>query len=439
VVSDPWQAVGRARGGELSAAAITLPLPSAQTAAGLRPEDLLEAFLRANPALPVIIADHEASLDRGLRLIKLGAFDYVSIDTPLDPVLEEIAAARAPHAPASEPWRALLVGNSLAMRSVTDIIRLIAPRRSTVLVTGETGTGKEMAARAIHAAGNRAARPLVAVNCSALPDNLLEAELFGHVKGAFTGAVSTRTGRFEQANGGTIFLDEVADLPLELQSKLLRVLQEREFQRLGSSETIKVDVRVIAACNVDLEERVAEGRFREDLFYRLNVVPLAMPPLRARPDDIAALARHFAAKICRLEGLAEKRLAAETLARLSGYSWPGNVRQLENTVEMAVALSGDRDTLLPADFPLPQPLPARGLANLAAAVQAPTVTGAGLDFEHVVQSFERDLLQQALARANGNKSAAASLLQMKRTTLTAKLKALDIETGLVHQPLGFTA
>jgi transcriptional regulator with PAS, ATPase and Fis domain len=292
-----------------------------------------------------------------------------------------------------------------------------------VLITGETGTGKEMAARAIHAASNRAHLEMVAVNCSALPENLLEAELFGHVRGAFTGAVGNRAGRFEQANRGTLFLDEVAEMPLELQAKLLRVLQEREFQKLGSSETVKVDVRVIAACNVDLHERIRQGRFRQDLYYRLNVVPIVMPPLRRRTMDIPLLVNHFIDKVCRQEGLTEKQLTRETMERLRRHDWPGNVRQLENAIEMAVALSGDRDTLVPGDFPLPSVAHAKVVPMPVPAQIA--LPEEGLDFERVVTSIERGILLQALRRTEGNKKAAADLLGLKRTTLTAKLKALE--------------
>ena len=321
------------------------------------------------------------------------------------------------------PWKHLLVGESRAMDDVDRIIRLVGPRRCTVLITGETGTGKEMAARAIHMASPRAAQPLVAVNCSALPENLLEAELFGHVKGAFTGAVQQRIGRFEQAHNGTLFLDEIGELPLDLQAKLLRVLQEREFQRLGSSETVRVDVRVIAASNVDLEERVRQGRFREDLYYRLNVVPIAMPPLRRRTTDIPVLVSHFIDKICRLEQMPPKRVAPETLDRLSSYSWPGNVRQLENAVEMAVVLSGERLVLYPSDFPLPAE-PGRESFSCAFSPTVP-IPDDGLDFEQTVSHIERSILEQALRKTRGNKKMAADMLRLKRTTLAAKLRSLD--------------
>jgi transcriptional regulator with GAF, ATPase, and Fis domain len=324
------------------------------------------------------------------------------------------------------PWKRFLVGDCPVMEDVDRVIRLVGPRRSTVLITGETGTGKEMAARAIHMASPRAAQPMVAVNCGALPENLLEAELFGHVKGAFTGAVQQRIGRFEQAHNSTLFLDEIAELPLDLQAKLLRVLQEREFQRLGSSETVRVDVRVIAASNVDLEERVRQRQFREDLYYRLNVVPIPMPPLRRRPSDLPKLVSHFIDKVCRLEQIPVKRLAPETFGRLAAYSWPGNVRQLENAVEVAVVLSGERMTLYPGDFPLPAESAEPAQSEFPSAF-SPTVSlpDGGLDFERTVSHIERSILEQALRRTRGNKKMAAEMLHLKRTTLSAKLRSLD--------------
>ena len=311
------------------------------------------------------------------------------------------------------PHGYFLVGSSAAMLRTAEIVRLVGPRRATVLITGETGTGKEMVARAIHLASPRAHQPMVTVNCNALPETLIEAELFGHVRGAFTGAIGPRIGRFEQAHRGTLFLDEVGDLPLETQAKLLRVLQEREFQRLGSSETMRVDVRLIAATNVDLKERVRERKFRQDLFYRLNVVPISTPPLRERLEDVPLLAAHFLEKICRQEEIAIRSLAAETIEFLCSHAWPGNVRQLENAVERAVALSGDREVLHPADF------------ELADAGAPATIPDAGMDFERTVGAIERNLLEQAMRRAGGNKTAAAEMLGLKRTTLAAKLKAIE--------------
>jgi DNA-binding NtrC family response regulator len=320
-------------------------------------------------------------------------------------------------------WEHLLVGISPQIRHVCHMIRMVGARRATVLITGETGTGKEIAARALHLAGPRRHAPWVAVNCSALPDNLLEAELFGHVRGAFTGAVQNRIGRFEQAQGGTLFFDEIGELPLELQAKLLRVLQEREFQRLGSSETLRADVRIVAASNRDLLQSVERGRFREDLYYRLNVVPLQMPSLRQRREDIPILARHFAGKVCGLEDIPVKSLSLDALDRLGAHSWPGNVRQLENAVEMAVALSGARATLTAEDFPLPPSGPA--------CIETPLVSvpDQGLDFEQTVAVIERSILEQALRKTGGNKKAAAEMLRLKRTTLSAKVRSLEPEAA----------
>ena len=323
-----------------------------------------------------------------------------------------------------------MVGDGKAMQEVESVIRLVGPRRCTVLLTGETGTGKEMAARALHMASPRGRQPMVSVNCSALPANLLEAELFGHVKGAFTGAIQQRIGRFEQAHKSTLFLDEVGDMPLELQAKLLRVLQERELQRLGSSETIKVDVRIIAATNVDLLERVREGRFREDLYYRLNVIQIKLPALCERIQDIPILVRHFIDKICKFEDIPRKEIGRETLRRLQMHSWPGNVRELENAVEMAVAMSGDRDTLLPGDFPLKAPSHGKVIPIRRTEAAIPE---SGLDLENAVATLERTLMQQALEKANGNKTVAASLLGLKRTTLLAKLRNLEASGLLLSE------
>ena len=374
---------------------------------------------RAAPDTPVVVRDPEASVADAVRLARQGVDGMLAGDQHDAEVILEVIGARqgkpSPHSAAT-----LLVGSSREMQRVCQIIRLVGARRATVLITGETGTGKELAARALHEAGPRGQGPWVAVNCSALPGNLLEAELFGHVKGAFTGAVQSRTGRFEQAQGGTLLLDEIGELPPELQAKLLRVLQEREFQRLGSSETIKADIRVVAATNCDLLQRIEQGRFREDLYYRLNVVPLAMPALRDRAGDIPLLAAHFVEKICRAEDIAAKTILPPALERLCGYAWPGNVRQLENAIEMAVALSGDRRELTEKDFPVPAaPAPARPDLPVV------SVPDTGLDYERTLAWIERSILEQALQKTGGNKKAAAAMLRLKRTTLSAKVRSLE--------------
>jgi len=391
--------------------------------------ELLEEFQRTDDQVPLIIWDPGASVEDAVRLIKLGAYHVLGGQTESAGVAGVLQAAiqdRHGQIPedAEEPWRSILVGSSRSFQDVVRMVRLVGSRRCTVLLTGETGTGKEMVARALHMAGPRARFPMVPVCCSALPESLLEAELFGHVRGAFTGAVQQRIGRFEQANGGTLFLDEIGDMPLDLQAKLLRVLQEREFQRLGSSETIRVDVRVLAATNADLLERVREGRFREDLYYRLAVVPIHLPPLRERGGDVPALARYFIHKICELENIAPKQICREALDRLAGYSWPGNVRELENSIERAVVLSGDRPTLYPADFPLAGPARTKLQRVGAPLVQVPED---GLDFEQTVGQIARSILEQALRKTKGNKKLAADMLRLKRTTLAAKLRSLETD------------
>ena len=415
--------LGRSR---IDAAVVSLPLPECT---GL---EALEELQYLHPGIPCILYDEQVRLQDAVCWIKSGAFDVLGAEAQpaqlaaliSDAVIER-RSREAGCTETDEPWRRVLVGCSQAFKEVVDRVRLVGSRRSTVLITGETGTGKEMVARALHLAGPRSRLPMVSVCCSALPENLLEAELFGHVRGAFTGALNQRVGRFEQAHGSTLFLDEIGDMPLELQAKLLRVLQEREFQRLGSSDTIKVDVRLVAATNADLLERVRQGRFREDLYYRLNVIPIHVPPLRTRAGDVAALTYHFIQKVCRAEDLPIKQISREALSRLSAYSWPGNVRQLENTVERAIVLSGDRTVLYPADFPLDGQ--AAGPAAGRVTTQFVHVPDSGLDFEQTVGQIARGILEQALRKTNGNKKMAADLLRLKRTTLAAKLRSL--ETG----------
>jgi DNA-binding NtrC family response regulator len=396
-------------------------------------EELLEEIGRVNAMVPVVLRDREGSMTEAVRLVKLGAYHYFGAQFHQEDLSRVVESAVEYHRSRQlallgssltrESWRGMLVGESQPMQNIAQIIRLVGGRRCTVLITGETGSGKEMIARAVHMASSRSHLPMVAVNCHALPENLLEAELFGHVRGAFTGALNNRVGRFEQAHRSTIFLDEIGDMPLDLQAKLLRVLQEREFQRLGSSETVRVDVRVIAATNTDLAERIRQGRFREDLYYRLNVVPMHVPPLRDRLDDIALLANHFIEKICRQEDIPLKMAPPETFERLRRHDWPGNVRQLENSVEMAIVLSGDRRTLLAGDFPLPVVASARRRASGCMPVIA--LPDSGLDFEATVSRIERSILDQALARTRGNKKQAADMLGLKRTTLAAKLRMLE--------------
>src|SRR3954447_2485280 len=334
------EAIDALEAGGCAAMVLDLPVPGWNTSA------LLEAIQRKVPGIPILARDPHASVGEAVELAHLGVRQFLPEGESAFDVIDRAIADRQASDPRTaeadrEEWERMLVGRSREMRQLQYVIRLVASRRATVLITGETGTGKELAARALHMAGSRRSGLMVAVNCSALPESLLESELFGHVRGAFTGAFQNRVGRFEQAQGGTLFLDEIGELPMDLQTKLLRVLQEREIQRLGSSETIKIDIRVVAATNCDLPRRIEQGKFREDLFYRLNVVPLEMPPLRRRSGDVPLLASHFVERFCRSEGLPPKVLLRETLDCLCEYSWPGNVRQLENVIEMAIALSED--------------------------------------------------------------------------------------------------
>jgi DNA-binding NtrC family response regulator len=413
----------RVRRKEYDAAVIELPL------CGKEPGDLVLALHAVDAALPLLIDSPATPPSEAVRLARLGVWQFLDSFGDRDTVLLDAARARRRQRDSGpgDEWERLLVGESREMRQVGHIIRMIGPRRSTVLITGETGTGKEIAARALHLASPRRRGPLVALNCSAVPANLVEAELFGHVRGAFTGAVAARLGRFEEAHGGTLFLDEVGELPIELQAKLLRVLQEREVQRLGSSENVRVDIRVVAATNADLARKVEDGQFREDLYYRLNVVPLAMPPLRERQGDIPLLVSHLVEKICAAEGLPTKSVTGAALERLAAYGWPGNVRQLENALELAIALSGDRPVLDAGDFRVPHPVRTDSRAAGAVPAAAPVISlpEDGLDFELTLSSIERSILEQALRRTGGNKKAAAEMLHLKRTTLAAKVRMLE--------------
>jgi DNA-binding NtrC family response regulator len=402
--------------------------------AGSSGSEVLQQIHEQGCKVPIVIYEPAGSVSRALDLTQRGAFQYVSHPVKPEELCELLAVAIRHYYgkslggqlnTASQParsWRDLLVGSSGAMREVVEIVELVGNRRSTVLITGETGTGKEVAARALHMASNRSASKMVAVNCAALPDHLLEAELFGHTKGAFTGAVNARVGLFEQAHRGTIFLDEIGEMPLPLQAKLLRVLQEREIQRIGSSEPVSIDVRVIAASNVNLLEAVANRRFREDLYYRLNVVALRMPALRDHPTDIPELTAHFLNKIAEHEPAWSKHVSPQAMETFSKYSWPGNVRQLEHALESAAALSGARAILYPGDFDLPDEVQTSEFGSLSSL----DVPESGINFEELMNGIERRLLERALAKSGGNKARAASMLHMKRTTLLSKFKSLEV-------------
>jgi len=307
-----------------------------------------------------------------------------------------------------------IIGNNARLKGVLDNVRIVAPADSTVLILGETGTGKELVARAIHDLSPRKNYPFVKVNCAAIPSGLLESELFGHEKGAFTGAIAQKIGRFELANKGTLFLDEVGDIPPELQPKLLRVLQEQEFERLGSTRTQRVDVRVVAATNADLATLVAEKKFRSDLYYRLNVFPVDLPPLRERPDDIECLVRHFARKYAQRMGKRITSVPKATIEALIQYSWPGNVRELQNLMERAVLLSMGRSLRVPL-----------------AGIQAAWAAGDDIDQsdKNVLEQAERELILRALRESNwvvGGTRGAAARLRLNRTGLAYKIKKFGI-------------
>jgi len=310
----------------------------------------------------------------------------------------------------------LVKGSHPVMEKILSICQRVANADSTVLIMGESGTGKELIARYIHSNSRRSANPFIAVNCGAIPPDLLESEMFGHEKGAFTGAVGTRMGLFQLANGGSIFLDEIAEMSTSLQVKLLRVLQEREIRPVGSDRTVKVDVRVVAATNRELGSEVEKGHFREDLFYRLQVIPIVVPPLRERRSDIPTLVQHFLGKHNQLRGDHPVRISDEATVHLWEYDWPGNVRELENLIERLVVLSDDgaiRVENLPPNI--------RSFIS-DKKIPRPTLTEEGIDLNQAVEEFEYRLIDEALRRTKGNKQAAARLLGLKRTTLVAKLR-----------------
>src|SRR5687767_5045669 len=397
---------------------------------GMDGRQVLDAALERYPELIAIVITGYGTVKDAVDAIKQGASDFITKPFQFDALLHVLNSAleqkrlRSENAylrsQLEERYRLDgLVGRSRVMRDLFQLLETVAATSSTVLITGETGTGKELAARAIHHNSVRRGNRFVALNCSAIPETLLEAELFGHARGAFTGAVGTRQGRVEQAHKGTLFLDEVGTMSPSLQAKLLRVLQEREFERVGDSHTIKIDVRVVAATHSDLAKMVAEGTFREDLFYRLNVLPVQLPPLRERRDDIPLLVQHFLQRLTQDSGRA-MTVSQEAMRRLMAYRWPGNVRQLENTVERAIAFTQGRSVVDVHDLP-PE------IQNQPVVVEGtePWLPEDGLDFERYIEAIELSLIKRSLERTQGNKRQAARLLNLKRTTLIEKLKRLE--------------
>jgi transcriptional regulator with PAS, ATPase and Fis domain len=385
---------------------------------GVHRDQALDLLENAEALPPVWIFEPGAAAASAVRWIRAGA---TLVHAGLDEISQSMAEAVRDAAPPDSTRR--LIGSGPTFTALLNNIDSVASRRCNVLIEGETGTGKELVAQEIHGSGSRKNAPFIAVNCAAIPDTLLEAELFGHSKGAFTGAVQARAGKFEAANRGSIFLDEIGDMPLAIQAKLLRVIQEREVERLGGNEKIRLDVRIIAATNVDLAARVRQGFFRQDLYYRLNVFSIRLAPLRERPEDIEALARHFVNKICRAEDISPKSIEPAALRRLESHAWPGNVRELENTIESAIIRCGSGRSVSAADLVFQRAaLVSRVDDEQASPMELPA---GGLDYQKAVEEFEHALLTQALTRSRGNKTAAASLLRLKRTTLSARMRAIE--------------
>jgi DNA-binding NtrC family response regulator len=388
---------------------------------------VLEKARQTRPGLPVVIMSGHGSIETVRSAFKLGAFDYlekpitekekllVAVKNAL--ALRTLAEENAELRRAAGPQE--MLGSSPAMARLRDLVRRTAPSEGRVLLTGENGTGKELVARAIHAQSRRSGGPFVKLNCAAVPAELIESELFGHERGAFTGAVAARKGKFELADGGTLFLDEVGDMPPAMQAKVLRVLQEGEFERVGGQATLRCDVRVVAATNKDLAEEVREGRFREDLYYRLNVVPVHAPPLRERREDVPELAARFLAEACERNGRRPMRLAREALAALQAHEWPGNVRELRNLLErIAILIDGPE-------------VSAEDVASVLPGARRPRAERyrGGASFHDLVEEAEREVILGALEQHGENISETARALGLERSHLYKKMRALGLRRG----------
>jgi two-component system nitrogen regulation response regulator NtrX len=390
--------------------------------------ETLERVKGRYPELPVVLMSGHGTIETAVRATKLGAHDFIEKPLNLDKVLLVLDNALKASRLAQENryWRDRvgrlqnMVGQSRAMADLLEQIRIVAPTRASVLITGENGTGKELVARAIHAGSRRAQGPFVEVNCAAIPEDLIESELFGHEKGAFTGASARRRGKFDLADEGTLFLDEIGDMSLKTQAKILRVLQEMRFERVGGSRTHEVDVRVIAATNKDLEGEIQEGNFREDLYFRLNVIPFSVPPLRERLDDLPLLVNHFISLYCAEENRPQVGVGSGVMEVLCAYPWPGNVRELKNVTErMVILCRGER--LEVADVP-----------QAIRAASGPVAVGpAGdqLDLKEARRAFERDFIQRQLQSTGGNVAQTAERIGVDKSSLYKKIKELEIEGG----------
>jgi DNA-binding NtrC family response regulator len=412
---DGARALQRLEGGEIDLVILDLQMPV------LDGIGLLQAMVERRIQVPALVLTAHGSIEKAVRAVRLGAFDFIEKPPSVERIVLAIANALR-YAGLQDENRRLreesgtaggMLGSSRAMRDLQETIRRVAPTDAGVLIQGENGTGKELIARALHAEGPRQKRPMVTVNCAAIPETLFESELFGHARGAFTGATEARRGKFQLADGGTLFLDEIGEVPLPLQPKMLRALESGEVERVGGRGTERVDARVIAATNRDLEAEVAAGRFRNDLYYRLLVVPIKVPPLRERSEDVPELARHFLETACRRNHTRPKQLTPEALERLRLHPWPGNVRELRNAMErVAILAAGDTIT-------------AEALAFLGMPVAG--ARDAGLDLATEMERHERTVILAALERSGWRMSRAARALSLERSHLYKKLKALGIE------------
>jgi DNA-binding NtrC family response regulator len=395
---------------------------------GMNGLELIQQLQARGIQASVIVITAHGSVETAVEAMKLGAADFLQKPFSLDHLTTVVKKVMAVQMLRDENRRLReqldtryqfdnIIGRSAAMRDIFHTVERVAPTRATVLIAGESGVGKDMIARAIHHHSPRRAQPFVKINCTALPENLMESELFGYEKGAFTGANTSKPGKFEQADGGTVFLDEIGDVPANIQVKLLRILQERQFERLGSNVTRNVDVRVVAATNVDLRAALEQGRFREDLYYRLNVVPINVPPLRERKEDIPFLAVHFVAKLAPELGSTAKEISPGAMDRLLEHSWPGNVRELENTIARSLVLAS-AEVLQAADLRIEAPRQ----PQWASSQQVPLLPE-GETLEH----WEQMMIREALRRANGNKSQAARMLGLTRNALRYRLSQMGLE------------
>ncbi|MFK5926255.1 MAG: sigma-54 dependent transcriptional regulator [Desulfuromusa sp.] len=399
---------------------------------GISGIDIIKQIKDDSPEIGVILITGKASAETAVEAMKEGALDYITKPFNFERLKIQVAKALEKNRLVLENKYLRqqlhgryrfdnIIGTSQAMQQVFSRMGKVSGTDSTILILGASGTGKELVARAIHYNSPRKNKPFLAINCGAIPADLLESELFGHVKGAFTSAFADKPGKFEVANGGTIFLDEIGNMPQQLQVKLLRVLQEYEFEPVGSTHKTHLNIRLISATNIDLQKQVKAGQFREDLYYRLNVIPIHLPPLKERRGDIPQLARFFADKICKEMNRSQISIGADAIQAMEAYDWPGNVREMENIIERTIALT-DSKIIGCDDLPtdIGKILPSRTLT-------APIITSRGVDMNHMISDIEKEMIQQAMELGNGVKARAANLLKINRTTLVEKIKRLGIE------------